>query len=118
MKVWIQLEQKFSLISLLNLNRNFALFLDWIMFDTNLCSLGITLTASISPEAATPNLLVYWLPPPESGQWTDTAIYRWNRQGEKTVQVSAIQAGITVTDTHTISLEAGILKIFFPVINH
>jgi hypothetical protein len=76
----------------------------------------ITFTASIIPEAATPNIHFYWVPPPDSGQWTNTVSYLWTRPGVMTLEVTAINAGSMVTEPFTISLEAAVLQFFLPVV--
>ena len=75
----------------------------------------IKFTAVKTPEEATPNILYFWVPAPESGQWTNYVSYQWTRPGEKTIEVSAINNGNRVTDRFTISLEAGIIRLFLPI---
>jgi hypothetical protein len=76
----------------------------------------ITFTAAIIPETATPNIHYYWVPPPDSGQWTNTVSYLWTRPGVKALEVTAINAGGMVTKPFTISLEAAVLQFFLPVV--
>jgi hypothetical protein len=76
----------------------------------------ISFTATITPEAATPNILFYWMPPPDNGQWTNMANYLWTRPGMKIIEVTAINAGSRLTETFTISLERGFPRLFLPIV--
>ena len=77
----------------------------------------ITLTATISPTSATPNILYYWRPPPEAGQWTESAVYVWRRSGTETVALMAINAASVVSDTITITVEQVYSQVYLPVID-
>ncbi len=76
----------------------------------------ITLTATISPDAATPNILYYWRPPPVGGQWTENALYAWERSGVEKVTVMAINAASAVSETITITVEPVYSLVYLPVI--
>jgi len=76
----------------------------------------ITLTATISPESATPNILYYWRPPPVEGQWTESAVYAWERSRTEKVTLMAINAASTVSETVTIIVEPVYSWVYLPVI--
>ena len=76
----------------------------------------ITLTATSSPENATPNILYYWLPAPVEGQWTESALYAWKRSGTETVTLMAINAASTISETMTIIVEPVYTTIYLPSI--
>jgi hypothetical protein len=83
---------------------------------TGIAYTPITFVATISPETATPNVLYYWLPVPDSGQWTNSVSYH-GRVRDKTLQVRAINAGSVVTDTYTITIESAFMPLFLPIVN-
>jgi hypothetical protein len=76
----------------------------------------ITLTATISPDSATPNILYYWRPPPVEGQWTGSAVFAWERSGTEEVTLMAINAASTVSETITIVVEPVYSWVYLPVI--
>jgi hypothetical protein len=76
----------------------------------------VTFTAVITPPTATPNILYWWTPPPDAGQWTEIASYTWPGAGEETIQVKAIQAGGVVSDSHTILIETRLFHRYLPII--
>jgi len=71
-------------------------------------------TATVTPITATPNLLYFWLPEPDAGQWTAMADYVWTKAGAETVTVKAIQAGRVVTGTYQIEVKPAIFKVYMP----
>jgi hypothetical protein len=76
----------------------------------------LTLTATISPDTATPNILYYWRPPPVEGQWTESVRYAWQRSGLETVTLMAINAASAVSETITITVEPVYTLVYLPVI--
>jgi hypothetical protein len=76
----------------------------------------ISLTATIFPDTATPNILYYWRPPPVAGQWTESALYAWQMSGVEKVTVMAINAASAISDTITITVEPVYSLVYLPVI--
>ncbi|MCC6167293.1 MAG: DUF11 domain-containing protein [Caldilineaceae bacterium] len=61
-------------------------------------------TAQAAPWGATPPITYTWSPPPETGQGTDTATYRWAAVGRYTVSVRAENCGGSATDSRTVQV--------------
>jgi len=55
-----------------------------------------TFQAIITPTNATPPITYTWSPEPQTGQGTDTAVYRWSAPGTYTVTLTAENCGGTV----------------------
>jgi hypothetical protein len=66
-----------------------------------------TFNAVITPTDATPPITYTWMPTPNRGQGTDSAIYFWSTEGTKTIIATAKNCdGVVVSDTHDITLAA------------
>lgn len=66
--------------------------------------LVLVFTAQAAPWDATPPIAYTWSPPPETGQGTDTATYRWAAVGRYTVSVRAENCGGSATDSQTVQV--------------
>jgi hypothetical protein len=75
---------------------------------------NIPFTATITPITASPNIYYVWMPSPVTGQGTSTATYFWYDAGQKTVQVTALNAYSSAQAVREIPIFTVELKIFLP----
>ena len=68
-----------------------------------------TFTATVSPLDATKPILYTWSPTPATGQGSSVVTYIWPATGGRTITVTAMNGGSSVTDSHTITI--GIIPI-------
>ena len=80
------------------------------------CRTGSSFTASITPDTATPFIHYVWIPLPESGQGTDTVVYKWSDSGGKTIVVTAKNANSSATDKYNVTIFGTSLNYYFPII--
>lgn len=64
-----------------------------------------TLGAAVSPPTATSPIDYIWWPPPLAGQGSAAVTYTWSATGTRTIVVTATNAGGTVTDVHSVSVD-------------
>ncbi|RLC55927.1 MAG: hypothetical protein DRI80_16995 [Chloroflexota bacterium] len=75
-----------------------------------------TFTAVITPTEASEPITYTWSPQPEDGQGTESADYRWDTPGIYTITLSAENCGGPVSETHTVTVEAGGRHIYLPLV--
>jgi uncharacterized repeat protein (TIGR01451 family) len=73
-----------------------------------------TFAATVSPPSATQPIDYIWHPTPDEGQGSALVTYTWSATGTKTITVTAMNAGGTATDIHSISIERH--KVYLPLV--
>jgi hypothetical protein len=75
----------------------------------------VAYTASISPPDATPNISYFWLPAPQSGQWTAQVVYVFPTAGTYHLLLTAFNAGSEANSELTVVVLPNIRKIYLPL---
>lgn len=76
----------------------------------------VSISASIIPEDATPNVSFIWMPPPLSGQLTAQPSFVFEGFGPHDVTVWAVQAEAQVSSTITLQVGPFIRHYYFPLV--
>lgn len=74
---------------------------------------SIPFTATVTPTTFTPNIYYVWMPSPATGQGTSAVTYFWHDAGQKTVQVTALNAYGSVQAVQEIPIFTA-FKVFMP----
>jgi hypothetical protein len=72
--------------------------------DSGVIDTDYTFVAQVSPVDASTTITYTWIPEPNSGQDTPTAVYNWDTLGTHTITVTAENDGGSATATHAITI--------------
>ena len=79
-------------------------------------TIPVSISASILPEDATPNVSFIWMPPPVSGQLTSQPSFLFDEFGPVDVTVWAVNSGGQVSTTMTLDVSPFIRYYHFPLV--